>query len=74
MKQFINKGQIKKSPFFSELMRVKTVRTDTFGALSVGLVGTQTEWFHRIILNSEEVADLTILNEVYAHNGDGVNA
>ena len=74
MKQFINERQIKKSPLFSELMRVKAVRIDTFSALSVGLVGTQIEWFHRIILNSEEVADLTILNEVYAHYGDGENA
>jgi hypothetical protein len=61
MKQLIE-GQIIKSPLFSEPMRVETVRTDSSGTLTVGLVGTQTERFRRVILNSEQLTDLTILN------------
>jgi superfamily II DNA or RNA helicase len=69
--QAITEGQIVKSPLFSEPMRVETVRTDTSGTLTVGMVGTQTERFRRVTLRPEQVADLTILNETYAFNGDG---
>jgi hypothetical protein len=71
MEQLITEGQIVKSPLFSEPMRVETVRTDASGTLTVGLVGTQTERFRRVILTPEDAAGLTILNEVYAYDGDG---
>jgi hypothetical protein len=71
MSQPIKEGQIIKSPLFSEPMRVETVRVDSSGTLTVGLVGIQTERFRRVILNSEQLTDLTILNEVHAYNGDG---
>ena len=67
----LKEGQIVKSPLFSEPMRVETVRTDASGTLTAGLVGIQTERFRRVILNPEDVACLTILNEAYAYNGDG---
>jgi len=71
MGQFITEGQIIKSPLFSEPMRVETVRVDTSGTLTVGMVGTQTERFRRVILTPEQVAGLTILNKAYAYNGNG---
>ena len=71
MKQLITEGQIIKSLLFNEPMRVETVRTDTSGILTVGMVGTQTECFRRVILVPEDTAGLTILNELYAYNSDG---
>jgi len=67
MKQHLTEGQIVKSLLFNEPMRVETVRTYTSGTLTVGMVGTQTERFRRVILTSEEAAGLTILNEIYAN-------
>nr|AGS51561.1 FIG01191602: hypothetical protein [uncultured bacterium contig00004] len=71
VEQPIKEGQIIKSPLFSEPMRVETVRADTSGTLTIGMVGIQTERFRRVTLPPEEVADLTILNEVYTYNDDG---
>ena len=71
MGQLIAEGQIIKSPLFNEPMRVETVRVDASGTLTVGMVGTQTERFRRVVLTPEQVAGLTILNETYAYNGNG---
>ncbi|MFP3040302.1 SNF2-related protein [Treponema primitia] len=67
----IREGQIVKSPLFNEPMKVETIREDGSGALTIGMVGTQTERFRRVTLTPEEIASLTILNEIYTYNGDG---
>jgi SNF2 family DNA or RNA helicase len=64
-------GQIVKSPLFNEPMRIETVRTDASGTLTVGMVGTETEHFRKVILSPEQVVGLTILNKAFTFNGAG---
>jgi len=71
MKQLLTEGQIVKGPLFSEPMRVETVRADTSGTLTAGMVGIRTEIFRKVILTPEQLDGLTILNEAFAYNGNG---
>ena len=69
--QHITEGHIINSPLFNEPMRVETVKTDSSGTLSVGMVGTLTERFRRVVLTPEQVSDLKILNEACSYDGNG---
>lgn len=63
-------GQILTGSLFSEPMRVETVQCGQ-DCYNVGLVGTQTDRFRKVILTKSDLAELTILNNLYSYDGDG---
>jgi len=52
-------------------MRVETIRNGGPGIWVVGLVGTQSERFRKVNLNSQDLSALSILDVKHSFNGDG---
>ena len=67
----IRDGQILTGHLFSEPMRVETVRPNGPGSWIVGLVGTQTEKFHRATLSESDIKSLAITGSDLSYDGDG---
>ena len=67
----IHEGCILISTLFKEPMRLETIRASGDSAWSLGLVGTQSERFRKVILTESELEDLTILDSVFTFKGDG---
>ncbi len=70
-KQLLREGQILTGPLFSEPMRVETVRANGPDTWMAGLVGTQSERFHKVTLTTRDIESLTILDARYSYDGDG---
>jgi len=71
MSAIIREGQIVTGPFFSEPMRVETVRPGGPGTWVAGMVGLQTERFRKVTLTAEDIEKLTILDAAFSYGGDG---
>ena len=67
----IQEGQTLVGPLFAEPMRVETVRPQGAGAWQVGLVGTRSERFHRVVLTAADIANLDIADASLSYRGDG---
>ncbi|MER3488228.1 MAG: helicase, partial [Chloroflexota bacterium] len=67
----LREGQILTSSFFSEPMRVETVRPNGPDTWVAGLVGTQSEQFRRVTLTTRDIEGLTILDARHSYDGDG---
>jgi len=52
-------------------MRVETVRKANDGTLIVGLVGTQSERFRKVVLTLQDIEGLNILASSFTYGGDG---
>ena len=66
-----SEGQILRGSFFSEPMRVETVRQGGDGRWVLGLVGTQSERFRKVTLTSEDLRSLSIADSGHRYDGDG---
>ena len=55
-----HEGQTLTGPLFNEPMRVETVRRTNDGIWVLGLVGTRSERFRKVILNAIDLHSLTI--------------
>ena len=64
-------GQILIGPSFDEPVQVETVRQDGDGMWSVGVVGTHSERFRRVILTRADLDALQILSAVANYQGNG---
>jgi superfamily II DNA or RNA helicase len=64
-------GQTLLGPLFKEPMRVETVATAGPSSWALGLVGVQSEQFHRVTIAEADLASITILDADMAYNGDG---
>ncbi|WP_333840687.1 DEAD/DEAH box helicase [Pelomicrobium sp.] len=69
--QLLHEGQILTGSLFNEPMRVETVRANGPGTWIVGLAGTQTERFCKVILTRQDLEHLTISEARYSYDGDG---
>ncbi len=69
--KYLSVGQIIIGLFFSELMRIETVRANGPEAWVVGLVGTQSEQFRKVALTSYDLERLAILDVRHTYDGDG---
>ena len=69
--QSIREGQTLTGSLFAEPMRVETVCQTADGSWSVGLVGTRSERFRKVMLSVDDLASLTIQESGFAFNGDG---
>ena len=67
----LREGQILTGSFFNEPMRVETVRDNGNGTWVLGLVGTQSGRFSRVMLTCQDLADLNILEPGFSYDGDG---
>jgi len=67
----IREGSIIVGSLFNEPMRVETVRGGGDGAWTVGLVGTQSERFRKVLLTASDIHSLTILDSDFSYDGDG---
>ncbi len=67
----ISPGAILSGPFFSEPMRVETVRAQGAGNWVVGLVGTQSERFRSVTLSSDDLNTLSVMEPTATYQGDG---
>ncbi len=56
----IHEGQVLTGPLFSEPMRVETVAASGPATWTVGLVGTQSERFGKVVLTKDQLATLTV--------------
>lgn len=66
----LREGQILVGPSFNEPVRVETIRQDGDGTRTVGVVGTHTERFRRVILIQTDLDALQILSPTATHRGD----
>lgn len=64
-------GQLLTGPLFAEPMRVETVQPNGPASWVVGLVGVQTERFHRVTLSATDLAQLNVLHARQSFDGDG---
>ena len=64
-------GQVLTGPLFDEPMRVETVHTGGPSTWTVGLVGTRSESFRRVILTTDDLAKLTAADTTLSYDGDG---
>ena len=67
----IQAGQTLTGPLFAEPMRVETVQPQGTGAWQVGLVGTRSDRFHRVVLTADDIANLSITDAALSYDGDG---
>ena len=67
----VREGQILTGSLFSEPMRVETVRPNGPDTWEVGLVGTQSERYRKVILTRRDLEGLTILDARHTYDGDG---
>ncbi len=68
----IYKGQIITGHLFNEPMRVETVSTShNSDSWEVGLVGMQTGKFHKVLLSTNQIKDITITEPNLSYDGDG---
>jgi len=67
----IHQGQVLTGSIFNEPMRVETVRDNGNGTWVVGLVGTQSARFRKVMLTGQDLAGLTILDAGFSYDGDG---
>ena len=67
----IRAGCIVVGSLFNEPMRVETIRASGDGAWTMGLVGTQSERFRKVTLNTCDLEGLTIIDTVFTYAGDG---
>jgi len=70
-RQPLKEGQILTGPLFNEPMRVETVQANGPDTWVVGLVGTQSERFHKVILTSRDLENLAIQHARHTYDGDG---
>jgi len=66
----INTGQLITGALFNEPMRVETVSPSGPDTWVVGLVGVNSERYHRVTLTAGDIANLTIQDVVYDYQGD----
>lgn len=64
-------GQVLRGPLFSELMRVETVRQGNDGTWVLGLVGTQSELFHKVTLTVDDLRSVSFADTGFRYDGDG---
>jgi hypothetical protein len=64
-------GQILTGPLFNESMRIETVSAQGPDRWTVGLVGTQSEIFRKVILTDTDLKTLTIIQPGFTYDGDG---
>ena len=64
-------GQILIGPSFDEPVQVESVRQDGDGMWTVGVVGTHSERFRRVILTQADLDALQILSAVATYQGNG---
>jgi len=64
-------GQLLIGPSFDEPVRVETVRREGDGAWTVGVVGTHSERFRRVILTQADLNALQILSPTATYRGNG---
>lgn len=64
-------GQILIGSLFNEPMRVETIRANGADTWMVGLVGTQTERFRKVTLNSRDIDSITVIDSKFTYKGDG---
>ena len=67
----IREGQTLTGPLFPEPMLVETVQPRGAGAWWVGLVGTGSAQFRRVLLTAEDLAKLDIADASLSYRGDG---
>ncbi|MCP9465425.1 MAG: SNF2-related protein, partial [Nitrospira sp.] len=67
----MHEGQILTGPLFNEPMRVETVRANGPDTWEVGLVGTQSERFCKVILTGRDIEHLSIRETQHIYDGDG---
>ncbi|MCP9453576.1 MAG: DEAD/DEAH box helicase, partial [Nitrospira sp.] len=67
----MHEGQILTGPLFNEPMRVETVRASGPDTWEVGLVGTQSERFRKVILTGRDIEHLSIRETQHIYDGDG---
>ncbi len=67
----IHEGQVLTGSLYNEPMRVETVRDNGNGTWVLGLVGTQSERFRKVVLTARDLEGLTILNAGFSYDGDG---
>ncbi len=67
----IHEGCIIRGSLFSEPMRVETIRAESDGTWTLGLVGMQSERFRRVTLTDHELRDLSIFDAKFTYDGDG---
>lgn len=67
----LKEGSIITGSLFNEPMRVETVNRSHDGALSVGLVGTQSELFRKVTLTAQDIEGLSIVETGFTYDGDG---
>ena len=64
-------GQILTGPLFDEPMRVETVAAAGPAGWSLGLVGTRSERFRKVVLGAADLAGLTVRDGGFRYDGDG---
>ena len=67
----IAEGQTLTGAQFAEPMRVETVRENGAGGWDLGLIGTRSEQFRRVVLTNEDLASLAIADAALSYQGDG---
>ena len=63
-------GQVLTGPQFSEPVRVETVRADGANSWVLGVVGTKSERFRRVVLTAADLAQITSQSATLAFDGD----
>jgi superfamily II DNA or RNA helicase/tetratricopeptide (TPR) repeat protein len=63
-------GHILTGPLFNEPMRIETVSQENQNIWRLGLVGTQSERFRRVTLNSDDIRQLDIHEASANYSGD----
>ena len=66
----LKSGHILTGPLFSEPMRVKTVSQENQNTWKLGLIGTQSERFRNVTLNSDDIRLLDIREASANYSGD----
>ncbi len=69
--RYLKPGHILTGPLFNEPMRVETVASNGPDSWVLGLVGTQSEKFHKVTLTAKDLASLTIQDTTKSYDGDG---
>lgn len=67
----LREGQILTGPLFNEQMRVETVRSNGPDTWIAGLVGAQSERCRKVMLTSQDLEKLVILDTTHGYGGDG---